>query len=186
MKYDTSNPSHMLRGIALRLLPLLLFTSACSQKVGTPEKVGAILLTAGVAGTAISANQKKEAASTAATVASALMIPVGAAMIIGSRKATPEQAGQAEVAARNIYAALPEEKKAKLKEDEVKYLAVDTAKTEETRGEKNIMVYDVEEDKLASDKAFDVRIAPEEGSRVQFETFITEYVGGEKAPEVQP
>jgi len=47
----------------------------------------------------------------------------------------------------------------------------------------SVMVYDIEKNKLATDKVFEVKEEPKKNSYVEFDTYYSHYVGGETGDE---
>lgn len=160
-------------------LALLMVTlpAGCAD-LSARQKLGTVLLTAGVAGPFLGGSDKTKAATAVAATASAAVAGAGATiLILERRKATAQQAAEAEANARRALAEMSDERREALRRDEVRYLAVDTVPSKDTRGQGDIMVWDTEQDRLQSSTAYDVRIAPETGSRLELDTVITEYVG---------
>jgi len=166
---------------AIVLCAAFMGSPSCT-KMSTPQKVTTILVTGGLAGTALSYYGQAEAASGLAAGVSSGMVSGGSILIANETYATPVQARRARLNAREALAAMPAEKRQQLQDDQVRFIAVNTVRTDESRGTA-VMVYDIEEDKLAEPTVFDVRITPEIGSRVQFDNFVTEYVGGNVSPD---
>lgn len=141
--------------------------------MGVKDKVYLISATAGTAGAVLA--QNGPAASLGGSLAGGL-IPASTALVINEEPATPGQISRAESAGRRYVAKLSPAKKAYYKKQEIKYVAVKTTSKPQSRGS-SIMVYDLEEKKIANEKVFDVRIEPESGSKVKVDTYVSEYIG---------
>jgi len=126
--------------------------------------------------------QAEASAGMAAGLSSGL-ISSGSILVTNQTYASAVQERRARLNARHALANMPEEKKAALAKENIRFVAVDTVQTDDTRGNRAIMVFDIEKDDIADPTVYDVRIAPEVGSRVQFDTFVTEYIGGSGNPD---
>ncbi|NNE92742.1 MAG: hypothetical protein HKN23_13930 [Verrucomicrobiales bacterium] len=127
----------------------------------------------------IKQKERAEAAALAATSVVGGAI-VAEAIILDRRSATAEQRRVARENARQAYAQMSAERKEAMKKDGVRFLAVDTVQSKNSRGQKDVMIYDTKRGTIKSNTAYDIRVAPDIGDRVKFDTQITEYVGGDE------
>jgi hypothetical protein len=94
-------------------------------------------------------------------------------------KATKEQMQVAQKRAEVYYTRLAPEKKAVLKKKKVRYIAVDTVRTEKApaKVKKTVMIWDTQAAALASNDVYDLEKPPTVGQTAKFETYAAEYVG---------
>ena len=147
----------------------MILTTSCSR-LGINEKAVLICATGGVAGTVLAQQSR---AGAVASFASALL-PATEALIVNRTEASPEQMQRATEVGRS-YNISP----AKLKyyeKQKINHIAVKTSSSRGTRGT-SVMLYNIQSRKLESNEVFDVRVEPEEGSKLKFDSYITEYVG---------
>ena len=99
--------------------------------------------------------------------------------IIAKRRATEKQRQIAEQRARVYYGRLSPAKKTALKKKKVRYIAVDTAKDEQTspKAKKAVMNWDTQTESVAGNNVYDVQSTPSVGSTAKFDTYSAEYVG---------
>lgn len=142
--------------------------------MGTIEKVGLIAGTGGIAGTLLT--YQSGAAVLGGSVVGGL-VAMTTAVVADVSPATPEQVARVEGTAERILAKMPAKHREELKKKKIKHIAVATKPSKSSRGTAAVMVYDIEKRKVAKPVVFDVRVTPEVGSTVQFDTFVTEYVG---------
>ena len=161
--------------LPLFLIGILSLTS-CSR-MGMTDKVGLILVTAGTAGTVMSYQSQAQAAGAVGGGAVAALIPASSALVIDRSPASSNQIARVEGRAEEILQQMPVKKREEMKKKEIKYIAVKTPQKATTRGQASVMVYDIESRRVASPTVFDVRIEPEIGGKIKFDTFVTEYVG---------
>lgn len=124
----------------------------------------------------------------AAGASTAQSIAIGAATgavvgmttyIIAKHQASERQRKIAEQRARVYYGRLSPEKKVALKKKKVRYIAVDTAKDENTspKAKKAVMIWDTQSESIAGNNVYDVQSTPAVGSTAKFDTYSAEYVG---------
>lgn len=150
-------------------------TTSCSR-LGTMDKMGIIIATGGTAGTIMQYQAQASAAAGIGGSALGGLLPAAAAMVTDSVPATAEQSRRAEIVGREYVAKLTPAKRQYFKQQKIKHVAVKTKSTSNTRGDQ-VMIYDIQSNKLASKTTFDVRVEPEVGSKIKFDTYVTEYVG---------
>jgi len=105
------------------------------------------------------------------------VVAAGTAYVISKYQATAEQEKIAEQRARLYYAQLDAEKKAEMKAQKVRYIAVDTQKDQRNTGEKAVMVFDTQNQQLVGNNVYDVKESPKVGTTTKFDTFNAQYVG---------
>ncbi len=152
--------------------------SWCSDMTsGENAGVAGILGGSAVGGIARASGMSTGQAAVTGAAAGALIGTV--TYIIAKREATERQQRIAEERARLAYAQMSAERKATMKQKKVRYIAVDTEKDEHTdpAAKETVMVWDTETEKVASDKAYDVKTPPPVGSTAKFDTYSAEYVG---------
>lgn len=98
---------------------------------------------------------------------------------IAKYEATERQRQVAEMRGRQCYARMSPKRKASMKAKRVRYIAVDTERGAKTspKAKKTVMVWDTETQRVASNNAYDVEKAPQEGSTTKIDSYSAEYVG---------
>jgi len=119
-----------------------------------------------------SSNSTAERVVTAAVIAATIYF-------IARYEATERQREVAEVRARQSYAHMSGKRKADMKARKVRYIAVDTERSQKTspKAKKTVMIYDTQTQKVASNVAYDVQKSPEVGSTAKIDNYSAEYVG---------
>jgi hypothetical protein len=97
--------------------------------------------------------------------------------IIAKYQATPKQREIAVRRAERVFRQMPAARKLELKKQKVPYLAVDTVRDERARGDKSVMIWDIEKEEIVGNVVYDVAPAPAEEEVFTFEAFRAEYVG---------
>lgn len=169
--------------VLLLLLAALVGSSTSCSRLGMTEKLGLIVFTGGAAGTLLTYQSQAQLATVAASSAAASLLPAAATMVVDRVPATPEQIARVEIRAREIMMQKTPEEKQEMEKQEIKYLTIEVAKPETSRGQTAVMVYDIEKDTVAEPVIFDVRVAPEPGSKIQLDTYISEFVPSAEEPE---
>lgn len=100
-----------------------------------------------------------------------------AAYVIAKHQASVEQERIAEERAKLYYARLDAEKKAELKKQKVRYIAVDTKKDDRIQGSKAVMVFDTQSQQLVGNDVYDVKESPTVGQTTKFDSYSAQYVG---------
>ena len=95
------------------------------------------------------------------------------------QKATKEQMQVAQQRATVFYTRLAPEKKAVLKKKKVRYIAVDTVRSEKTspKAKRTVMIWDTQAAALANNDVYDLETPPAVGQTAKFDTYAAEYVG---------
>ena len=98
---------------------------------------------------------------------------------IARYEANERQRQVAEVRARQSYARMSAKRKADMKAKKVRYIAVDTERSQKTspKAKKTVMIYDTQTNRVASNTAYDVEKAPSVGSTAKIDNYSAEYVG---------
>lgn len=157
--------------IAGALVLAFCFTSCA--RLGVRQKVALVCITGGSAGVVVAQQSRLSAA---ANLVGGIVPLTSAAAIITAEQATADQMQRAEQVGRKYVERITPAKRAYYKKKNIKYVSVKTSSTNKTRGT-SVMVYDIEKKKVASPKVYDVRVEPEPGASLEFDTFVTEYVG---------
>lgn len=100
-----------------------------------------------------------------------------AVRIIARYEATPKQREVAVRRAERVYRQMPVEKKQALKKEKVTHLVVDTEPDERAKGEKSVMVWDIEKEEIVGNVVYDVAPAPPQDEVFTFDSFRAEYIG---------
>jgi hypothetical protein len=101
------------------------------------------------------------------------------AYVISKHQATERQRRLAEERARVYYAHLAPEKKSALKKKKVRYIAVDTERSEQApaKAKKSVMIWDTQNESIVGSNVYDVQSTPSVGSTAKIDTYSAEYVG---------
>lgn len=105
---------------------------------------------------------------------------VGATVFVISKyQANERQRRIAEQRARVYYGRLSQERKTTLKKKKVRYIAVDTVRSEKTspRAKKTVMIWDTQSESIVGNNVYDVEKTPTVGQPARFETYSAQYVG---------
>jgi hypothetical protein len=98
---------------------------------------------------------------------------------IARYEADAHQRQVAEARARQSYARMSAQRKANMKAKKVRYIAVDTERSQKTspKAKKTVMIYDTQTQKVATNTAYDVEKAPSVGTTAKIDNYSAEYVG---------
>lgn len=112
----------------------------------------------------------------------ALGLAAGAAVgavtyVIAKHQATERQRRIAEERAAAAYRKMSTQRKAAMKQKKVRYIAVNTEKTDKNKGAAAVMIYDTQTESVVGNNVYDVKSTPSVGSTAKFETYSAEYVG---------
>lgn len=101
------------------------------------------------------------------------------AYVISKHQATERQRRIAEEHARVYYAHLAPERKVALKKKKVRYIAVDTERSEQapSKARKSVMIWDTQNESIVGNNVYDVQSTPSVGSTAKIDTYSAEYVG---------
>lgn len=158
------------------VLVTCLATAGCAEL--TPGENAGVF--GGLSGVGAGVIAKASGASTgeAVAVGAATGVLVGAiTYIVAKHQATERQRAIAEARAARAYRAMPAQRKAALKQKKVRYIAVDTERTEQSQGKKSVMVWDTQNQEVVGNNVYDVEKAPPVGSTAKFDAYNAEYVG---------
>ncbi len=113
--------------------------------------------------------------SAAAAAATAILV----VYIIQKHEASERQREIANQRGQRAYANMSPKRKAALKSKRVRYIAVDTEKSDKTapQAKKSVMVWDTEKQEVASGAVYDVKKSPAVGETAKFDRYSAEYVG---------
>ena len=81
--------------------------------------------------------------------------------------------------ARQSYAGMSAKRKADMRANKVRYIAVDTERGQASspKAKKTVMIYDTQTQRVASNSAYDVEKPPAVGSAAKIDNYSAEYVG---------
>lgn len=160
------------------LAAVSIFAAGCSEM--TPGENAAVFGSLG--GVAAGGIARAAGASTGESLAIGIAsgaIIAATTYIIAKHQATERQRRVAEERARLAYRRMPVAKKAALKKNRVRYIAVDTEKNEHTspKAKKSVMIWDTQSEQVVGNNVYDVQTPPKEGQTAKFETYSAQYVG---------
>jgi len=101
------------------------------------------------------------------------------AYVIAKHQATERQRRIAEARARVYYAHVAREQKVAMKKKNVRYIAVDTEKSQKSSPQvkKSVMIWDTQSESVVGNTVYDVQSTPPVGGTAKFDTYSAEYVG---------
>lgn len=167
------------RQLAAAVTGVAIFTTACENL--TPGENAAVAGTVAGLATGIPLAAAGVSSSIAVPVSvGAAALAAGSAYIISKQQATERQRKIAEQRAR-LYvarqqkqlAAQPAAKKAK----PARYIAVQTEKSEQSKGKESVMVFDTQTNEVVGNNVYDLKSAPQVGQTAKFDTYSAQYVG---------
>ena len=166
-----------LRASSLLTAGAILVTGCSGLSPGENAGLAGTLGGAAVGGIARASGMSTGQAIATGAAAGALIGTV--TYIVAKREATERQRRIAEERARRAYAQMSAERKARLKEKKVRYIAVDTEKDQRSapQAKSSVMVWDTETEAVATNNVYDVKSPPPVGSTTKFDTYSAEYVG---------
>jgi len=161
-------------------IPLLKTTACASVLALTAACTPTEQATVGGAGAGILAGSIASAAGLGATESALIGLGVGTVTavtiyVIAKHQATERQRQIAEARAEKVYAGLPAEQKKQVQKK--RYIAVDTPKDSRFEGQKAVMVYDTQNQKLVGNNVYDIQKSPSVGSTAKFDTYNATYLG---------
>ena len=101
------------------------------------------------------------------------VLAAGITYAIAKHEATEQQRRIAEANARRAYA----RHQAELKKRHVRYIAVRTTRSKESKGSTSCMVWDTQSEHLVGNTVYDCKTQPAVGSTAKFDSYSAEYVG---------
>lgn len=162
--------SNTLRFTAFSVSTALLF-SGCNGM--TPGESGvAVGATTGAVAGAIGAAAGLHTGEAAALGAGVGLLSGVITYAIAKHQADERQRQVAEANARRAYAA----HQAELRRKKVRYIAVKTSRSKDSKGGASCMVYDTEKKQLVNDTVYDTKTTPPKGSTAKFDSYSAEYV----------
>lgn len=156
---------------ALSLSATLLFSGCEGMTPG--ESAAAVGSTAGVAAGLIGAAAGLNTGESVALGAGVGLLAAGITYAVAKHEATERQRQIAEANARRAYAAHQTE----LRRKRVRYIAVRTSRTKESKGAASCMVWDTQSEQIVGNSVYDCKTAPAKGSTAKFDSYNAEYVG---------
>jgi hypothetical protein len=101
------------------------------------------------------------------------------AYVISKHQCTERQRRIAEERARVYYGRLASSKKATLKKNRVRYIAVDTERSKQAspKAKKSIMIWDTQSEAVVGHNVYDVHSTPPVGATGRFDNYDATYVG---------
>jgi len=149
---------------------LALSTSCTPTEQAASAGAGAGVLAGGIASAA-----GLGATESALIGAGAGLLTASVVYIYAKHEATKQQERIAQARAARLYQGMPPERQQQVKKQ--RYMAVETTKDNRIEGEKAVMIYDTQNQKLVSNDVYDVKDAPKVGSTAKFDTYNATYVG---------
>jgi len=167
------------RQLAAVLTGVALLTTAC-ENLTPGENAGLFGTAAGLAAGIPLSVAGVDSSIAIPVSAGAAALAAGTAYIISKQQATERQRKIAEQRAR-LYmarrqqqlAAQPAAKKAK----PARFIAVQTEKSEQSKGKAAVMVFDTQTNEVVGNNVYDLKSAPQVGQTAKFDTYSAQYVG---------
>jgi hypothetical protein len=164
--------SSVIKVSALSVSAAMLFSGCEGMTPGeSAASVGALSgVTAGLLGSAAGLNSGQAAALGAGVG----LLAAGITYAIAKHEANERQRQIAEANARRVYAS----NRTEIRRKKVRYIAVKTSRTKESKGAVSCMVWDTQSEKLVGNSVYDCKAQPARGSTAKFDSYNAEYVGG--------
>jgi hypothetical protein len=161
----------LIKASALSLSAAMLFSGCEGMTPGeSAVTVGGISgVAAGLIGSAAGLNSGQ-----AALLGAGVGLAAGAiTYAIAKHEATERQRQIAEANARRVYA----KNRVALKRKKVRYIAVKTSRTPQSKGAASCMVWDTQSEQIVGNTVYDCKTKPAAGSTAKFDSYNAEYVG---------
>lgn len=170
--------------IAAALTSLALFTSAC-ENLTPGENAGLFGTAAGLAVGIPLAVAGVDPAITIPVTIGAAALAAGGSYIIAKHQANERQRKVAEQRARLYMARLEKQREAssssgsvaKKSSKQSRYIAVQTEKSPDSKGQATVMVFDTQTNQVVGNNVYDVKSTPKVGETSKFDTYSAQYVG---------
>ena len=163
--------SSVLNVSAFSVSAILLFSGCEGLTPG--ESAAAIGTSAGVAAGAIGAAAGLNTGEAAGLGAGVGLLAAGITYAIAKHEATERQRQVAEENARRAYA----RHRAALRKRRVRYIAVRTTRSKDSKGSASCMVWDTQSEQVVGNTVYDCKNTPQTGSTAKFDSYSAEYVG---------
>lgn len=153
-------------------LSTAMFLGGCTGM--TPgESAAAVGVGAGITAGAIGAAAGLHTGEAAALGLGVGALAAGITYAIAKHEANERQRQIAEANARRAYA----KHQAELRRRKVRYIAVKTTRTKESKGKASCMVWDTHNQELVGNTVYDCDKQPSRGQTAKFDSYSAEYVG---------
>lgn len=163
--------SHLVKISAMSVSVAFLFTGCEGMTPG--ESAGTVGAGTGIAAGLIGAAAGLRPGQAAALGAGVGLLAAGITYAVAKHEANERQRQVAEANARRAYASHQSE----LRRRHVRYIAVRTQRTHESKGEASCMVWDTQSEQLVGNSVYDCKTKPASGSTAKFDSYNAEYVG---------
>jgi hypothetical protein len=156
------------------LLPLLVTSCA---RFSVWQKSAVIVGSGGAAGTVVLYSNYASAASSVAGGITTAALGGGVSMLVDAMEATPSEINAAEAAGRRYVAALDAEALKKRLAEGKNLIAVVVPRRARSRGQGEVMVYNIKKNKVETTKVYSLRRLPDMGDWLALQATTAEYVG---------
>ncbi len=163
--------TRVLRVSAFSVSAVLLFSGCEGLTPG--ESAAAVGSSAGIAAGAIGAAAGLNTGEAVGLGAGVGLLAAGITYAVAKHEATEQQRRIAEANARRAYA----RHQAELKRRHVRYIAVRTTRSKESKGSASCMVWDTQSEQVVGNTVYDCKNTPQTGSTAKFDSYQAEYVG---------
>ncbi len=164
--------NHLALKISAASVSAAILFSGCEGM--TPgESAAAVWSTAGIAAGLIGSAAGLHGGEAAALGAGVGLLAAGITYAVAKHEANERQRQIAEANARRAYLAHQSE----LRRKKVRYIAVKTSRTKESKGQASLMVWDTQSEKLVGNTVYDTKATPAKGSTAKFDSYNAQYVG---------
>ena len=161
----------LIRMSAVSLSAGLLFSGCNGMTSG--ESASTVGVGSGIAAGIIGAAAGLRPGAAVALGAGVGLLAAGITYAIAEHKASERQREVAEANARRAYAA----HRTELRNQNVRYIAVPTSRTQSSAGATSCMVWDTQNERLVGNSVYDCKTTPATGSTARFDSYSAEYVG---------
>ncbi len=163
--------ANILKVSSMSVAVAFLFTGCEGMTPG--ESAGAVGVGTGLAAGLIGSAAGLRPGEAAALGAGVGIIAAGITYAVAKHEANERQRQVAEANARRAYVA----HRTEIRRRNVRYIAVKTQRTPESKGEASCMVWDTQSEQLVGNSVYDCKTKPQPGSTAKFDSYSAEYVG---------
>ncbi len=174
-------PPSLLPRLTCLLLPLLMVGCA---RFSVWEKSALIVGSGGAAGTVVLYSNYASAASSVAGGITTAALGGGVSMLVDAMEATPAEINAAEAAGRRYVAALDAAALKQRLAQGKNLIAVVVPRRAKSRGQGEVMIYNIKQQKIETTKVYSLRRLPDLGDWLALQATTAEYVG--VVPMLQP
>ena len=153
--------------------PAIQLTALSCEGMTPGESAAAVGSTAGIAAGLIGSAAGLNTGEAVALGAGVGVLAGAITYAVAKHEATERQRQVAEANARRAYLA----HRSELQRRKVRYIAVKTSRTPESKGTASCMVFDTHSEQIVGNSVYDCKTTPARGATAKFDSYSAEYVG---------